>query len=182
MIKVIEAITTKQVAIEEIKSHHAVLRNSINYLPLVVENFISGLNAAERNSGISHAAHSLLHHLLSVSINNHAEHLHGAHQAIDMLRAKQNILEQASLQQLQSLLTHAGIVIEYKGDVDNQLAGAERVPLEQNIDRIHVTYQRTIKAVKPRRTHTGRCSSAQPPCFLSVLSLSLCDCGAPPVR
>ncbi len=141
LIKVIEAITTKQVAIEEIKSHHAVLRNSINYLPLVVENFISGLNAAERNSGISHAAHSLLHHLLSVSINNHAEHLHGAHQAIDMLRAKQNILEQASLQQLQSLLTHAGIVIEYKGDVDNQLAGAERVPLEQNIDRIHVTYQ-----------------------------------------
>ncbi len=92
MTAISKAIAIKQAAVEEIESHHALLRNSTNDLPLITEHFINGLNAAEAGKEITGTAHNLLHHLLSYRINSHTDHLASAQQAINELKTEQDSL------------------------------------------------------------------------------------------
>ncbi|MEJ1415873.1 MAG: response regulator [Candidatus Sedimenticola sp. (ex Thyasira tokunagai)] len=136
-----KAIAIKQTAVEEIESHHALLRNSTNDLPLITERFINGLNAAEAGKEITGTAHNLPHHLLSYRINSHTDHLASAQQAINELKTEQERFDPASQEQLKNLLTHAELIMEYMRNIESRLAAAEQVPLEKAIEQIHIAYQ-----------------------------------------
>ncbi|MES9855547.1 MAG: response regulator [Sedimenticola sp.] len=134
-------IASKRARVENFKSHHAVLRNSTHYLPLVTDQFITQLNSQGEGNENHRAALHLLNSLLSFSINSDPKHEAGARQWMKILEIVQSDLQPTSQVTLDSLLIHSRLVMEYTNDVDQLMEQGAQILLDDEIDRMHRIYQ-----------------------------------------
>ncbi|MFC1751111.1 DAHL domain-containing protein [Pseudomonadota bacterium] len=128
--------------IENFKSHYAVLKNSIHYLPLVVDEFIEINSTGERGVELERSIQILLDKVLLLSFDRGFEHLLEVKGRLNTIR-KYNIkgLDNVNAQQtLKNIILHVESVLEYKEEVEELLSSAVNAPTTDALDELLVTH------------------------------------------
>lgn len=131
----------KKVHLELFKSHNAVLKSSLNYLPIAAENLIKNID--QRNPGTKTLAKDLRRFVQIIqqfNLNSQPEILK---ESVDTMAAFKKAAEsfpQEIREEFGYILAHAEITISYKKEVDMLVMEIINIPTNKAIEGIYQAY------------------------------------------
>ena len=130
-----EILAQKEDLIEQFKSHNAVLKNSLQYLPVAAQQAAQGGNGAQV-AGVQ----ALLRDLLVYNINTDADLKAALTKQIETLTKAQNGYAPSVSKDVAILLAHARIVLERKALLDTLIGQIAALPTSQRGDDLTHVY------------------------------------------
>lgn len=139
----VEVSQQKQQLIEDFKSKNAVLRNSLSYLPIAVDNTIEKASAKPRNDDLVMLLNSLLRDVIVYNLSSNETLLPIINKEIEALRRSQKRVP-SSLNEadLNIPIAHAKIIVQYQSDVNNLVRQIIELPTSQRGEILSQTYTR----------------------------------------
>ncbi|WP_052199478.1 response regulator [endosymbiont of unidentified scaly snail isolate Monju] len=130
----------KRLLVEQFKSHHAVLRNSLNYLPIAVDDFLSRFYPVPGKEVLKADLEKLVHVILQFNLTADLNARITARKILWSLPAPSNAFPEKERKAFNMLLTHAHIAILYKDHVDNIIKAIQTIPSADAIREITDAY------------------------------------------
>ena len=124
-----DTLAQKEDLIEQFKSHNAVLKNSLQYLPVAAQHAAQGGDGAQGAS-----VRALLRDLLVYNLNTDSELKANLEKQIESLGEKQSGYESSVGEDVGILLAHARIVLERKGQLDTLIGKIAALPTARRGD------------------------------------------------
>lgn len=136
------AIQEKNSLIDKFKSENAILKNSLNYLPVLIEEeIIKKQSTNNTNNDLDNTLNQLLHTILLYNLNNDENLLAKIEVSIYNLSLLQN---QNKLQEINDLtklvITHTKIILGKKPRVNNLSQQLLQIPIIQRINALEKSY------------------------------------------
>ena len=133
----------KQELIEDFKSKNAVLRNSLSYLPIAVDNTVEKASAKSRNDELVAILNSLLRNVLVYNLSSHETLVPIINEEIEVLRKSQKRFP-SSLNEsdLNIPIAHVKIIVQYQSEVNNLVKQIIELPTSQRSGLLSQTYTR----------------------------------------
>ncbi|HLP88007.1 MAG TPA: DAHL domain-containing protein [Nostocaceae cyanobacterium] len=136
------AIQEKNSLIDKFKSENAILKNSLNYLPVLIEEEILKKQSTNNtNNDLDNTLNQLLHTILLYNLNNDENLLAKIEVSIYNLSLLQN---QNKLQEINDLtklvITHTKIILDKKPRVNNLSQQLLQIPIIQRINALEKSY------------------------------------------
>ena len=126
-------LEAKWMAIEDFKSHHAKLNNSLLYLPRAADNLGDGDGIEAR---VAADGEALLREVLAYNATSRRQHRARAEALLEALRRHAGVQSNNPGTPLGNLLIHADMALEYKQRVDRLVQQAYEVPVEATIEML----------------------------------------------
>ncbi|WP_135076367.1 DAHL domain-containing protein [Terasakiella sp. SH-1] len=147
-----DGFSQKQDVVEDFKSHLAILKNSVNYLPVVTREFIAAAIKHQIDPQKIEAARILLVEGLIFSQDYGFEHIEQVNRSLAMLKPLHNGLPAEVDEVLRGVIIHAEAIIEYKHEVDGLLNTMLAIPMDRLVRDVQDTYlsahQKKLKSVE----------------------------------
>jgi PAS domain S-box-containing protein len=135
-----QAVMNKRDRLEDFKTHHAILRNSLRFLPIATAQLAENLPPSRQRSVQKKALSSLLRNILIYNLNSETG-LHTELVAnIEELRSSFNRQVPSRQSDIKILLSHAGIVLKNKKRVDELVQILLTLPTTQHMDELLGAY------------------------------------------
>jgi methyl-accepting chemotaxis protein len=149
----IAALADKQELVEQFKSHNAVLKNSVAYLPVLVEGMISRL----ADSRVASAYGNLLRDLMIYNTTGDTQEEPRLAEQIERLKSQRGSQPQAVLEEYDLGLAHAQTLLREKKLTDSLIASIAVAPVEastETLDRSYrIEYSHTLAQANANRTY-----------------------------
>ncbi|MDT8375605.1 MAG: EAL domain-containing protein [Mariprofundaceae bacterium] len=121
--------------IEQFKSHHAVLKNSLHYLPLATR-----VLREEANHRLDDQLSALLQAVMLYHVNPSAETGEQALALIQNMQGRQRQYPVELATRLDGVLSHAGLILRENRIVQQQVSELLSLPVQRGVDGIHYAY------------------------------------------
>ncbi len=133
----IDAVARKRDAVEEFKSHYAVMKNSLEYLSTAAEQATRELPAADTKT--AHTIQYLLNSVQSFAISGRGEHYDQARRLAGALRQS---LHPSSETALATLLLHVDLILASQLVVDQQVRDVALTGADEALAKLFLDYGR----------------------------------------
>jgi len=131
----------KRELIETFKSQNAVLRNSVRYFPVAVQNLLEGPNHIKDGDPLEvEVRDHLLHDMLVYQINPSETGLIAIQDSLARIAERAALYPPDQKQQIDALIMHAGIMVAYKDETDRTLASILGSPSTAVLDEVFNLY------------------------------------------
>jgi len=136
----------KQELIETFKSQNAVLRNSVRYFPVAVQNLLEGTNHLKDGDPLEiEVRDHLLHDMLVYQINPSETGLVAIQNSLARIAERAAIYPPDQKQQLDALIMHAGIMVAYKDETDRTLGNILGARSTEVLDEVFNLYSQQFE-------------------------------------
>ena len=126
--------------VERFKSHNAVLKNSLSYLPTAIDHFLGAPPLPPERAELAEELRRLLRRLLQFSLTSGFEHRAGALELIGHLDIASAELESEAREAFAPVLLHARLVLKHREQVDTLVRDAYAVAGGESIEGILSAY------------------------------------------
>ncbi len=135
-----QALLQKSKWLESFKSRNAVLNNSLRYLPIATTQVLSHLSYSKQDNILQQSLNSLLRNIIIYNLTNETEL--GAKLSIsaETLKSDFSSYPANARDDLDILLSHINIVLEYKEQMDTLMQQLLTVPTTQSMNQLLQTY------------------------------------------
>lgn len=125
--------------LEDFKSHNAVLKNSLRYLPQSIDNFTKTLDSNKQRQVIE-KLHDLVRKVLQVNLIFDGKLLSEIDNQVADLQIDSMSLKDDQREQLALILRHAKLIEKYKVNVDVLVEKTLSIPTETALNEVFNTY------------------------------------------
>jgi two-component system sensor histidine kinase/response regulator len=126
--------------VEDFKSHYAVMRNSMAFLPLVAERLLQQASPREAGFDQAEVVHRLLEKVMSYILTSDPLDRRLALDLLQALEAQSPSLPAELQDAHQSIILHGRLVLAFKEQIDKLLTLASGVSVEQRISELSGQY------------------------------------------
>ncbi|SCA56849.1 putative Signal transduction histidine kinase [Candidatus Terasakiella magnetica] len=135
-----ETFDGKLEVIEDFKSHSAVLKNSVSYIPIAIREFLEVAAENDSDPKLINAAQTLLIESLIFSQDYGFEHVDSVQESVHILMANQDKVSADLLDKIQGVLLHAQAIIDFKSEVDGLVNTIFKTQTDLKIQQVLAAY------------------------------------------
>ncbi|GGF63963.1 response regulator [Alteromonas lipolytica] len=139
-------------SLEDFKSHNAVLKNSLQYLPTAVDNFTATLDKVEQQDLIE-SLHRLVRLILQLNLSSDPQTVDATRQQMVLVNSQLKNSGDFDQEALRLVLRHAELVEEYKAEVDELVQIAFNVPTEAALRDLFNQYLKLYHGIERRASY-----------------------------
>lgn len=155
-----EYLDRQRIIIEEFKSHYAVLKNSIHYLPVVVKEFTDLSKKAGAPPDLEATVHGLLDEILIMNLDRGFQHFARLRSMLRIIRSSSAKAPASSREALQIVILHGEAILFYKEEVDELLTSALGVPVASALDEVLEIHLEKFDKLRAEAGNYGRVAFA----------------------
>ncbi len=145
------SVTEKLALTENFKSRNAIMRNSMRYLPVGVDEMIDVLRGHDRSVTLTNQISELLGKTLSFSVTADDSFRLNVLELIDSIEADRDLYPEKHRIQLDQLITHARIVTREKLALDGLVGRIVSIPISAQLDEFAKAYEQQYIAFNEER-------------------------------
>jgi signal transduction histidine kinase/DNA-binding response OmpR family regulator len=134
------AIADKEALVDEFKSRNAILRNSVNYLPIAAANLADSADP-DGDRDTTEQAGALLRGIFVYELTGSMAPVPALQARIRALADREQNLSPSQRPRLRLLLDHARIILAQKSQVEALVAQLLAIPVRQRCNELYATYE-----------------------------------------
>ncbi|NET39066.1 MAG: PAS domain-containing protein, partial [Cyanothece sp. SIO1E1] len=134
-----EALVEKENLIEQFKSQNSVLKNSLTYLPVLIQEL-------QQDPSLSLQLEELLDQVLLYSLSSDDELIATINAQVTAIENQWQTGQTAASSDVELAIAHTRIILEHKPEVDQLTQNILKVPTLEGINRLETTYDQQHQA------------------------------------
>lgn len=148
-----DLLKVKEDSVEAFKSSNAILRNSNNYLHLVVEDFIRANNYSGGSSELDKLADELVHVISQVNQTHEHRFIEDASRLLEQLKSRFDQTPNEAKEYLKGVVIHATTIVKQTDHVSGLMAKSFEIPVRDQLETILNLYLGNFHKIQSRASN-----------------------------